>query len=244
MPINISGTTISGSTISALATTNIIKRGLMLHLDVSSIDSYPGSGTNFYDLSGNVYNGTLTNGPTYNSGNGGYISFDGTDDYVTMGTATDFATYTNGFTVDLWVYPTSASSYSTIFSSAATTSGGDWQVYIWYNTSSKFGTTQRYSGNQNDFSTTNTFPINNWYNVVITSNNSTCYIYVNGTSQSSSATGQINNQPASREVRLGNFKGYPAQYTGRIASCRVYNRALSSNEITQNYNIQKSRFGL
>jgi hypothetical protein len=244
MPINISGTTISGSTILQLSTTNIVKRGLTLHLDAASNSSYPGSGTSWYDLSGNVYNGTLTSGPTYNSGNGGYISFDGVDDYVTMGTATDFATYTNGFTVDLWTYPTSASAFSAIFSSAYSTSGTDWQVYVWYNTSNKFGTTQRYSGNQNDFNTTNTFPINNWYNVVITSNNSTCYIYVNGTSQVSAATGQVNNQPASREVRLGNFKGYPAQYTGRIASCRVYNRALSSSEVTQNYNIQKGRFGL
>ena len=197
------------------------------------------------DLSNYGYSGTFTNGPTFNSNNGGYISFDGVDDYVTMGTATDFATYTNGFTIDLWTYPTSAAALSSIFSSAWGTSGTQWQVYVWYNTSSQFGTTQRYSGTQNDFNTSNVFAINNWYNVVVTSNNTTCYIYVNGTSQVSNATGQINNQDSTREVRLGGFKNYtPVQYPGRIASCRIYNRALSASEVLQHYNVQKSRFGL
>jgi hypothetical protein len=81
-------------------------------------------------------------------------------------------------------------------------------------------------------------------NSVDTSNNSYSYIYVNGVNQVSSVTGQIDNQPASREVRLGNFKGYPAQYTGRIATCRVYSRALTQAEIRENYYAQKARFGL
>ena len=61
---------------------NIIKDGLVLTLDASSQRSYPGSGTTWYDLSGNGNNGTLTNGPTFDSGNGGSIVFDGTNDYV------------------------------------------------------------------------------------------------------------------------------------------------------------------
>jgi hypothetical protein len=242
MGLNISGSAINSDDIKLLGTTNLIQRGLVLHLDAAITGSYPGIGTKWYDLSGNVYNGTLTNGPTFTSN---YISFDGVDDYVTMGTATDFATYTNGFTIDLWVYPTSAAIFSSIFSSAWGTSGTQWQVYVWYNTSTQFGTTQRYSGTQNDFNTTNTFPINNWYNVVVTSNNTTCYIYVNGVSQVSNSTGQINNQDSTREVRLGGFKNYSAaQYTGRISNCKVYNRPLTSAEVLQNYNIQKGRYGI
>jgi hypothetical protein len=242
MGLNISGSSINNNDIKLLGTTNIIKRGLTLHLDAATTGSYPGSGTNWYDLSGNLYNGTLTNGPTFS---GNYVSFDGVDDYVTMGTATDFATYTSGFTIDLWVYPTSAATFSSIFSSAWGTSGTQWQVYVWYNTSAQFGTTQRYSGTQNDFNTSNIFPINNWYNVTVTSNNTTCYIYVNGVSQISNSTGQINNQDATREVRLGGFKNYSsAQYTGRISNCKVYNRPLTSAEVLQNYNIQKGRYGL
>jgi hypothetical protein len=218
--------------------------GLTFHVDAGNKNSFVSGATTLYDLTTNAYNGTLTNSPTFDSSNGGSLVFNGGTSYVTMGTAMDFATYTSGFSVELWTYPTSAAAYSAIFSSALGTSGTDWQVYVWYNTSSQFGTTQRYSGNQNDFSTSNTFGINNWYNVVVTSNNTTCYIYVNGVLQVSQSTGQINNQPASREVRLGNFKGYPAQYTGKISTCRVYNRALSSTEVKQNFYAQKSRFGV
>jgi hypothetical protein len=244
MPFNIGGYIYNGGIADPADYINLITRGLVMHLDASAPSSYPGSGTTIYDLTSYAYNGTLTNSPSYNSSNGGSLVFDGINTYITMGTAMDFATYTSGFSIDLWVYPTSTSAFSAIFSSAYNTSGTNWQVYVWYNTSAQFGTTQRYSGNQNDFNTSNTFSINNWYNVTVTSNNSTSYIYVNGVLQVSQSTGQINNQPGDREVRLGNFKGYPAQYTGRIATCRVYNRALSAAEIAQNYNVQKSRFGL
>lgn len=242
MPLDLNGNIISSTSItSSIFTGSIVTNGMTMHLDTGNKNSYVGSGTTINDLTSNSYNGTLTSGPTYSNG---YISFDGVDDYITMGTAMDFATYTSGFTIDLWVYPTSAASFSAIFSSAYGTSGTQWQVYVWYNTSSQFGTTQRYSANQNDFNTSNTFPINNWYNVVVKSNNSTSYLYVNGIDQAKASTGQIDNQPASREVRLGNFKNYPAQYTGRIAICRVYNRPLNNIEILSNYYSQKSRFGL
>lgn len=244
MPFNIGGNIYNSGMVSSQYAKAVSQRGLTFHLDSSLPESFVSANTNWYDLTSNNYTGTLTNSPTYDSTNGGSLVFNGSTTYVTMGTAMDFATYTSGFSIELWVYPTSAAAYSSIFSSAATTSGTDWQVYVWYNTSSQFGTTQRYSATQNDFSTTNVFAVNNWYNVVVTSNNTTCYIYVNGVLQTSAATGQINNQPAGREVRLGNFKGYPAQYTGKISGCSVYNRPLTATEITQNYNIQKGRFGL
>jgi hypothetical protein len=243
MPIDLNGNIISSTSITSNTfSKSIVIDGLTMHLDAGNKNSYVGSGTTINDLTTNAYNGTLTNGPSYSNG---YISFDGVNDYITMGTAMDFATYTTGFTIDLWVYPTSAAALSAIFSSAWGTSGTQWQVYVWYNSSSQFGTTQRYSGNQNDFNTSNIFPINNWYNVVVTSNNSICYLYVNGRDQVQSATGQINNQDASREVRLGNFKNASGvQYTGRIATCRVYNRPLNNIEVLSNYYSQKSRFGL
>jgi hypothetical protein len=242
MPLDLNGniltpTSITGSTFS----NSIITDGLTMHLDAGNKNSYVGNGTTINDLTTYTYNGTLTNGPSYSNG---YITFDGIDDYITMGTAMDFATYTDGFTIDLWVYPTAAT-FSSIFSSAWGTSGTQWQIYVWYNTSSQFGTTQRYSGNQNDFNTSNTFAINNWYNVVVTSNNSVCYIYVNGRDQVKSTTGQINNQDATREVRLGNFKNASGvQYNGRIGTCKVYNRPLHKAEILNNYYSTKSRFGL
>ena len=58
--------------------------GLVLALDAANTKSYPGSGTTWTDLSGRGNTGTLTNGPTYSSANGGSIVFDGTNDYVVV----------------------------------------------------------------------------------------------------------------------------------------------------------------
>jgi len=60
----------------------IVTDGLVLALDAGNTKSYPGSGTTWTDLSGNGNTGTLTNGPTFDSANGGSIVFDGTNDYV------------------------------------------------------------------------------------------------------------------------------------------------------------------
>ena len=61
----------------------IVTNGLVLNLDAANKDSYPGTGTTWYDLSGQGYNGTLINGPSFNIDSGGCIDFDGIDDSVT-----------------------------------------------------------------------------------------------------------------------------------------------------------------
>ena len=63
---------------------SIVTSGLVLNLDAANMKSYPRSGTTWRDLSGLGNNGTLTNGPTFNSQNGGSIVFDGVDDYASI----------------------------------------------------------------------------------------------------------------------------------------------------------------
>ena len=75
----------------------IVKSGLVLYLDAGNQNSYPGTGTTWTDISRNNNNGTLTNGPTFNSENGGSIVFDGTNDYVSTA-----LTSTNSFTWNVW----------------------------------------------------------------------------------------------------------------------------------------------
>ena len=69
---------------SRVANSTIVSSGLVLHLDAGNASSYPGSGTTLTDLSGSGNNGTLVNGPTYSSANGGSLSFDGVNDYVSV----------------------------------------------------------------------------------------------------------------------------------------------------------------
>jgi hypothetical protein len=81
--------------------------GLTVCLDAANTKSYPGSGTAWYDLTGNGYTGTLSNGAVYGSGNGGYISVDGVDDYILIGPVSNTGTSTISVSWCVWVYPSS-----------------------------------------------------------------------------------------------------------------------------------------
>jgi hypothetical protein len=76
----------------------LVRNGLVLALDAGRTLSYPGSGTTWTDLSGNGNTGTLTNGPTYSSANGGSLVFDGVDDYVNLGSS--IQNYSTCFTTE------------------------------------------------------------------------------------------------------------------------------------------------
>jgi hypothetical protein len=80
---------------------SIITSGLVLNLDAGNTASYPGSGTVWTDLSGNGYNGTLTNGPIYSSSNGGTIVFDGTNDVASFGNILNIGL--SSWTMSCWV---------------------------------------------------------------------------------------------------------------------------------------------
>jgi len=67
-----------------VAPSALISEGLVLNLDAGNTASYIGSGNSWNDLSGSN-NGTLTNGPIFNGGNGGSIVFDGIDDVISFG---------------------------------------------------------------------------------------------------------------------------------------------------------------
>jgi hypothetical protein len=90
-----------------IATKGIVQSGLVLNLDAGVSSSYPTTGTTWTDLSGSGNNGTLTNGPTYSSANGGSIVFDGSNDYASF-TSNCYNVSLNGtineLTINAWVY--------------------------------------------------------------------------------------------------------------------------------------------
>lgn len=238
MPINISGTTISGSTIARLGTTNIIKRGLVLHLDVSSNESYPTSGNKWYDLSGNVYNGTLNNSPTYNSGNGGYLDFNGTNQNVTLppssipiGTQISFC---------VWNYGIVAQS-SSVIECRDSTGNRTINVHLpWDNSTIYFD-----CGGDRLSQSVSSSEYLGWQYWCFTKNASTTamVIYRNGSVWASS-TGGAGTIATTTTARLCSYAVDTTYHRGYLGNVQIYNRTLSSSEILQNYNIQKSRFGL
>ena len=96
---------------------DLVQNGLVLALDASDRNSYPGSGTTWRDMSGNSNNGTLTNGPTFNSANGGSIVFDGSDDYAQITTS---GIINNIISVDTMIYIDSVKTYAAILGSNIT----------------------------------------------------------------------------------------------------------------------------
>lgn len=221
----------------------IVTNGLILSLDAGDRNSYPGSGTTWFDLTGNSNSGSLVNGPTFNTGSGGSIVFDGVDDNVTFSSipGTSFSLISSSFTTEFWIYTTTGSSQGFISSNQSPTNGGQYAFVIRSNGifSSFYGTvtyTDVYGGD---------VVTGSWSHYVNTFNytNQTSSIYVNGVLK---GAGSMQSSPlnTSASLIIGRYAFGGGYLKGNIASAKVYNRALPSQEVLQNYNAQKSRFGL
>lgn len=231
---------------------DIITDGLVLSLDAANKKSYAGSGTTWTDLSGNGNTGTHTNGPTFDSGNGGSITFDGQNDYTIIETTPDSLQGNPVFTVEGWF------KRSGEWSGGATWGiGGDvtrqginsWNSNRTNEISIDLWGTSTYSSGQ-------TYSTTEWKHCVWTYNGggfttSNIVIYVNTTPYTAanlitirggSGTPVINSSGivlSRAGVSNNNYYGKPI-----ISNFKIYNRVLTSDEILQNYNATKSRFGL
>lgn len=217
----------------------IVTSGLVLALDAADKNSYRGSGTSWKDLSGNNYTGTLTNSPTFSNANRGVIVFDGTDDNVQLGTASNFIS-ANGTTISCWVKTRVVQVYKKIFVTVTAGTQTITGVYLSIGPSPYnyyFGI----NGVQGAISTSDLST--NQYNYLCgTYDKSNIKLYLNGTLLVSSVyTTAINTGG------IGRISGYDSGseiWDGNVASFSIYNRALSTVEILQNYNATKTRFGL
>ena len=248
MPFNIGGYIYNGTEADLQDYKNIITRGLVLHLDASALESYIGSGTSWYDVSGNGNHGTLTNGPTFSSNNQGYIIFDGTNDYADIADSNSLDC-TPEVTIDTWVnFPSFTSWGGIVAKRSEATQRGNYYLRCG-NSIGQFqlgtypaGTTHNiWVTSKTDFTT------NTWYHLVGTINGSTHKIYVNGVEYGGSFGwgGGTTMTADTLNLRIGmgyDTAGEPGNV--KVSSVKIYNRALSLTEITQNYNVQKSRFGL
>lgn len=237
MSLNISGSVVTNTMVKTIQTTSIIKRGLVVHLDATSTSSYSGTGTGWYDLTGNLYNGTLINSPTYSSDNGGYIQLNGSNQCVELGS---FFTY-NYFTISTWLNAgSSQTTYADIFDNNHT---GTRNMVCQQNGS----TLNQYAFDvigSSTYSSTGffTLPTNTWTLLTLTFDGSVVRGYLNG---SIFATGgSCTPNWTSQYLRLGQWGGGGRNWNGKYGNFMIYNRQLSSAEILENYNIQKSKYGL
>jgi hypothetical protein len=225
---------------------NIVTSGLVFMLDAGYIPSYPKNGTTWSDLSGNNNNGTLTNGPTYNSANDGFFGF-ATDDYVLVPENSALNTQTPS--IEMWIKTNSTNQNGMWFEKGQLNA-----QYNLFQEGTSFYWRQRIStgGVINLSMTTSTYlSTSSWAQVVATFTSGDRKIYVNGVvAASDTQTGTIVTDTNGVSIGVwGGFTTRPADgrgyfYNGNIAIVRVYNIALTQSQILQNYNAQKSRFGL
>jgi hypothetical protein len=221
----------------------IVTNGLVLHLDAAQLRSYPGSGTTWTDLSGNGNNGTLTNGPTFNSGNGGSIVLDGVNDYVTVNNTLNIGT--GAYTVSVWI-KVDVTTDKRITWKRFSGAGDGYSMFI---RSNKFAFEVLKLGvGFREIYCTNTFSINSFYNVTAVFNRSTTsFIYLNGVQDGTADMTVFSGLNITNTITylVGSGGTAGAGYVdGNIYNILQYNRALSATEVLQNYNATKSRFGL
>jgi hypothetical protein len=226
---------------SVMAPIKSVTDNLVLSLDAANIKSYIGSGTTWNDLSGNNNNGTLINGPTFNSANGGSIVFDGSNDYATL-SSSQIANGTGAFTWNFWIKLNDISNFSIIFSGA----GSNTNYGVVYANPSSSGLGYYALGNL--ISDNNTAFGSNWWFVTFTGNGGAngsrnLKLYRNGVQAGSTYTTDYNFTASTPNIGA-NHSSYSELMRGNISNITYYNRALTASEVLQNYNSNKSRFGL
>lgn len=225
---------------------NLTDSGLVLQLDAGNIKSYQSGSTTWFDKSGNAYNGTLTNGPTFDTGSLGSIVFDGIDDYVSFSTSIPI-TYTSSYTLSTWISADTVTSslFRNIFGIA---SGGSisnvWQILA-ISSAGKVTYRSNTENNIADVISNITITAGKIYNFVLTLDNGNLTLYIDG-SVDKTATVPVNFTPQPKQgISIGRFPNVNTQFlSGKVYNMYYYNRALTAQEVLQNYNATRTRFGL
>jgi hypothetical protein len=234
---------------------NIVTDGLVLSVDAGNIVSYESGSTTTYNLSGSSssttqgiltvnMSGSLINGTGYDSGNGGSWVFDGVDDYISVpdNAVLNFTGSVN-LTSEVWI---KFNQYKDIsFVNAKGDGGGGANNYNYFfigtNTSFYFRFSDGTTTQNSPFITQTNLPTGFWGHVVGVLDTTAIRLYLNGVEIGTATTRTINPK-ANNSSFLISSPSYALN--GSVATSRIYNRALTAAEIQQNFNAQRSRFGI
>jgi len=231
---NVSLQTTSGRSLYSLG---VVQDGLVLNLDASKFYSYPKSGNTWTDLTNNGNTGTL-NGAGYNNANGGFLTFDGVDDFVQCSgsltlTAATFIIWFKWNNVPPTAFDGLIMSRGTNVTGILFTFNGNFG-YVWN------GAVNTYSWESDLQSPTNTWAM---FAVSVTSSAATAYLYDTGGLRTAVNT-VTHTSTIMDDIKIGQDDQGGRFLNGSIAQALIYNRALTATEIQQNFNATRSRFGI
>ena len=213
---------------------SIATNGLTLKLDATNSTSYPGSGS-WSDIVAPTQNITLVNSPAFTAGSPAYFTFNGSNQY---GTGSGAVLSTTSYTKSVWFYLNAYQDNNIVSSNT----GGHFMFF-------GVATNRMYNGHSNwpsytAYGSTATFNLNTWYNATLTFNTTDgMVLYINGV-QDSTYTANKNALPGDGSTNLATFTPGGNLFNGRIARVYCYNRSLTAAEVLQNFNADRSQFGL
>lgn len=211
----------------------LVVDGLTLQLDASNPSSYGGSGTTWTDLAGTQQNITLVNSPTYTSTPPAYFTFNGSNQY---GTGTGAVLTTTSYTKSVWFYLNAYADNNLV-------SSGTGGHFMYMNSSNKIYCGHANWGNYIAYPSTANISLSTWYNATLTFNTTDgMVLYINGT-QDSTYTANKSAHGGDSSTNIAAFSTGNL-LNGRISKVYCYNRSLTAVEVLQNYNTDKSQFGL
>jgi hypothetical protein len=225
---------------------NPVTSGLILHLDAGNPASYPGSGTTWTDLSGSGNTGVLTNGPGYSGLNGGRITFDGADDVISIANSASLQVG-DTFTVSAWINATSLTGRLGIFSTRTANPAGCWQIEVGEGNALPNGISVTGVGTWIFSSASGILTTNTWYHICYTKNGNAQLggtLYLNSVSLTPAATTAYSIINNSDIKVVGRGAATTQNFPGSISQTLLYNRALTADEVTQNFNASRGRFGI
>jgi hypothetical protein len=211
---------------------------LILNLDAANKKSYIGTGSTWTDLSKNKFNGTLINSPQFSSNNSGYLSFLPSSSQYAR--SSNFSYVGNTISTCVWIYRSaSLSAYAGI---------------VYSRLSTQFYGIHAHGTNTNNLSYTWTgttsytwdsgiiIPLQSWTHVSLVINSTNAYYYINGVLTASNTL--AHGSASLTAIDIGQDNVGSRFFNGNIASCQIYNRALTSAEVYNNFVANRGRFGV
>jgi hypothetical protein len=220
----------------------VVTNGLVLYLDAANTKSYVSGSTTWSDISRSGTNGTLVNGPGYSSTNSGNITFDGVDDYCNCGTFTGLGSIDRS--INIWFKIISLGANKKIVNFAANDLATDTpNIQIAFDTTLSSLRVGMGGTPYDCYTTLSSFTLDTWINISLSITSNVMSIYRNGAYISQKAnTGTVALNPI---IYIGRYNANYGQYGNiNVGNMQVYNRALTAQEVLQNYNATRTRFGL
>ena len=235
------GRNIANSNALSIVSPGLITNGLVVHSDFGNYASYPLSGSTVFDLSGNRVNGTITQ-PTSSIANGGVLTF-GASSTTIVSLNTTTVPPAGDISVFAWVYLTSFNLiWNIIVLKWLNPDGSDFHWSLKSATSNGTNVKQNlYTTNNSDMYGTSTFSTNTWYYVgFVLVNNGTLTFYTNAAADGTVAN--VSRTAQASTLQYGDNRDF--QLRGNLSQIQIYSRALSPEEVKQNFDATRARFGL